>query len=88
MHGVEVMPRLAFRCPVCGHAFELTVSRDEADELMEAECPACGSPDATRAYDEETVVEDEEAGDVPDLESEPDDEPFDLDLGVGDDEEN
>lgn len=80
------MPRIAFRCSVCGHAFELSVPRDEADEIMEAECPACGSPEAARAYDEEAVIEDDEPGSDIELGTPSDDEPFDLDLGVDDED--
>jgi putative FmdB family regulatory protein len=54
------MPRIEFMCLSCGHTFELTLSVAEAEELTDAECPACGSTDTSRTYDEDTDVEDEE----------------------------
>jgi putative FmdB family regulatory protein len=54
------MPRIEFMCLNCGHTFELTLSADEAEDLVDAECPACGSPDTSRTYDEDTDVDEEE----------------------------
>jgi putative FmdB family regulatory protein len=76
------MPRIEFMCLSCGHTFRLSLSPEEAEELADAECPACGSTDTSRTYDEDTDVEDEELeGDAGSEESEDEDETLgDLNL--------
>ena len=43
------MPMYTFRCPTCGHEFELFLRASEA--LRGAQCPACGEHALQQAAD-------------------------------------
>ncbi len=47
------MATYQFMCLECGHAFEVFLSKRDIDSEKEVECPACGSADTSRTFDEE-----------------------------------
>ena len=57
------MPKFEFMCLSCGHTFELVLTAREAEDIVDAECPACGSTDTSRTYDEDADVDEEELED-------------------------
>ena len=74
------MATYQFLCLECGHAFEVFLSKREIDSEKEVECPACGSTDTSRTFDEDEELEEStEEGAAP-AEEEGDEDDFTINL--------
>ncbi|MFO7650092.1 MAG: zinc ribbon domain-containing protein [bacterium] len=74
------MATYQFMCLECGHAFEVFLSKREIDSEKLVECPACGSNDTSRTFDEDEELEESvEEGDAP-AEEEGDEDDFTINL--------
>ena len=73
------MATYQFMCLECGHAFEVFLSKREIDSEKEVECPACGSTDTSRTFDEDEEIE-ESAEEAAPAEEEGDEDDFTINL--------
>lgn len=75
------MANYQFMCLECGHAFEVFLSKRDIDSEKEVECPACGSTDTSRTFDEDDDLEEgTEEGAVSTEEESNDEDDFTINL--------
>lgn len=44
------MPRYDYKCPDCGHAFEVRMSMSDYSASKRPSCPECGSENTERSF--------------------------------------
>ncbi len=74
------MATYQFMCLECGHAFEVFLTKRDIDDEKPVECPACGSTDTSRTFDEDAELDEALDEEVMEEEDEAEDDGFDISL--------